>query len=113
LFFSLDEKNQKSSQPKCFFAARGLCPANQVKPRATFFCPASLALAFAQCKIPDALSLRTMPSVLPAFTRSCSADASAKNKILQSLEQSKKAGNGRSGRAAGSFACVVAAIVLT
>ncbi|HTH83397.1 MAG TPA: hypothetical protein VL490_10700 [Mucilaginibacter sp.] len=23
----LDEKNQKSSQPKCFFAARGLCPA--------------------------------------------------------------------------------------
>ncbi len=34
----LDEKNQKSSQPKCFFAAHGLCPAKQVKLRATLFC---------------------------------------------------------------------------
>jgi hypothetical protein len=33
----LDEKNQKSSHPKCFFAALWPCPAKQVKPRATFF----------------------------------------------------------------------------
>jgi hypothetical protein len=36
-FLFLDKKKQKSSQQRGFFAARGLCPANQVKPRAVIF----------------------------------------------------------------------------
>jgi hypothetical protein len=38
-------------------AAPGLCAAKQVKPRATFFCPASLVQCHNFCKIPDALSI--------------------------------------------------------
>ena len=36
-FLFLDKKKQKSSQQRGFFAARGLCPANKVKPRAVIF----------------------------------------------------------------------------
>jgi len=38
-YFVLIQSNQKSSQPKCFFAAHGLRPANQAKPRAAIFLP--------------------------------------------------------------------------
>jgi hypothetical protein len=38
-FLFLDKKKQKSSQQRGFFAAHGLCPANQVKPRAVIFLP--------------------------------------------------------------------------
>jgi hypothetical protein len=49
----LDEKTQKSSQPKCFIAVQ-TPRSKQIKPRATFFCPKfTMALPF--CKIPDAL----------------------------------------------------------
>jgi hypothetical protein len=44
------QSNQTSSHQIGFFAARGLCAANQVKPRATFFCPASLAQCYTSAK---------------------------------------------------------------
>jgi hypothetical protein len=64
-YFCLRHKsNKKSSQEKCFFAAQGLCPANQAKPGLQSFYPASLAFALASVKICYALPLRTRP---PSF----------------------------------------------
>jgi hypothetical protein len=60
LVLFLDEKNQKSSQPKCFFAAQGLCPA----PKEPLWGKAGKTTGYGLlrlrkpqlCKIPDALS---------------------------------------------------------
>jgi len=49
----LIQSNQKSSQQKGFFAARGLCPANQSKPRAAKNCPKAAQ--------PDAAAKFAMP----------------------------------------------------
>src|ERR1700742_4176092 len=101
----LDEKNQKSSQPKCFFAARGHCPAKQVKPQATAFCGCAHCHF---CKIPDALSitqghqfyLLSSEAVRLTF---CIKQHSA---IIKTIKKKRK---GQSGCAAGSLACEVAA----
>jgi hypothetical protein len=47
----LDEKNQKSSQQRGFFAAQGLCPAKQVKPRAAILLPIYRTKATASAKV--------------------------------------------------------------
>jgi hypothetical protein len=63
----------KSSQQKGFFAAHGLCPANRAELRAEIFCPAAPAHYF--CKSSYAPATRQATTVLPAFARSCFADA--------------------------------------
>jgi hypothetical protein len=73
-FLFLDEKKQKSSQQRGFFAARGFCPANQVKPRAVKFCPA-IAPTWPALQQKITMPFRThRPPVLPDFARSLSAD---------------------------------------
>jgi hypothetical protein len=52
----LDEKNQKSSHPGCFFAAQALCAANQLKPKARFFCLLLSRKAHASGKITNAFA---------------------------------------------------------
>ncbi|HTE00157.1 MAG TPA: hypothetical protein VK668_12775 [Mucilaginibacter sp.] len=75
----------KGFQQKCFFAAHGLCPANQAKPGLQTIAPKS--------RIPDATAKFAMPFlrtraaiVLPDFIRSCSADEEKKT-----TKQDKKA----------------------
>jgi hypothetical protein len=60
-FLFLDKKKQKSSQQKGFFAARGLCPANQAKTRAVKFCPAVARSGLRFCKKLLCPSLHTCP----------------------------------------------------
>jgi hypothetical protein len=50
----LDEKNKKSSQTGCFFAAQALCAAKPVKPRARSFCRLLSHKATASGKITNA-----------------------------------------------------------
>jgi hypothetical protein len=57
-----------------FFAALGLCPANQAKPGLQYFGPASLALCPASAKSCYALQPHLATIVLPDFSRSLSAD---------------------------------------
>jgi hypothetical protein len=71
----LIQSNQKSSQQKCFFAAQGLYPANQAKPRAAkpyLHFVRSLPQASDKVRYAPATALPTI--VLPTFARSCSAD---------------------------------------
>jgi hypothetical protein len=69
-FLFLDKKKQKSSQQRGFFAAHGLCPANQVKPRAVIFLPPSLHKAQRFSKKLLCPACAQPSSVLPDFTRS-------------------------------------------
>jgi len=72
----LDQKvTKKSSQPKCFFAAEGLCPANQAKPHTQKFCAlASPAHPIASAKLAFPLQPGMATIVLPDFGRSSLAD---------------------------------------
>jgi hypothetical protein len=72
-FLFLDEKKQKSSQQRGLFTARGLCPANQVKPRAVIFLPCLSHGPTLQQKFTMPLPAHH-PPVLPDFARSFSAD---------------------------------------
>jgi len=64
-----------SSQQKCFFAAQGLCPANQPEPRAAIILPNFVrTLACASAKTCYAPATAPPTIVLPAFARSLSAD---------------------------------------
>jgi hypothetical protein len=79
------KSNQKSSHPGCFFAAQGLCPANQSKPRAASFCAISLKpISLAK----DAMPFAVAPThhVLPFFTQSRPADTSSKGKNIVTKE---------------------------
>jgi hypothetical protein len=76
----LDEKNQKSSQQRGFFAARGLYPAKRVKPRAAKLLPNRSFLA--SQKFANALPSPRAILVLPAFARSLSADGFAQNQYF-------------------------------
>jgi hypothetical protein len=80
-YFVLIQSNQKSSRQKGFFAAPGLCPANQPEPRAGIFCPTAFALAPRFCKIFYALATLKAIIVLPAFARSCFADTGKENLV--------------------------------
>jgi hypothetical protein len=83
-YFVLIQSNQKSSRQKGFFAAPGLCPANRAEPRAGIFCPTSFAHCLRFCKISYAPATHEATIVLPAFARSCFADAGKKKKSCQS-----------------------------
>ncbi|MFD0748759.1 hypothetical protein ACFQZS_01310 [Mucilaginibacter calamicampi] len=88
-FLFLDKKKQKSSQQRGFFAAHGLCPANQVKPRAVKFCPA-VAPTWPTLQQKITMPLPTHgPSVFPAFIRSLSADEFRfNNNLVQTIARS-------------------------
>jgi|GEM_PF-5276443 len=79
LVLFLDKKNQKSSHQKGFFAALGLCPANQVKPRAVIFLPLLSRQPTLQQKFTMPFPAH-LPQVLPAFARSFPADSRIRNK---------------------------------
>jgi hypothetical protein len=74
-YFPLMESNQRSSQQRGFFAAHGLYPANQVKPRAAIFCPAIAPACPRFSKSCYAPAAAQATIVLPDFARSLSADA--------------------------------------
>jgi len=57
--------------------AQGPCPANQAEPRAAIICPASLAQALSSAKLAMPPTAAPPIIVLPAFTRSLSADGRA------------------------------------
>ena len=76
--FCRHKSNQKGFQQKGFFAAQGLCPANQPKPRAAKCCPTSFALAHASANIAMPLPAHMATIVLPDFARSCSADGNGR-----------------------------------
>jgi hypothetical protein len=84
-YFFLIKSNQKSSQQKCFFAARGLSPANRAEPRAAkpylYFVR---SISHASARFANALTAAQATIVLPAFARSCSADGE-KNSCAQSI----------------------------
>jgi hypothetical protein len=61
-------------QQKGFFAARGLCPANQAKPGLQNLAPLAFALCHRFGKYCYALAAAQATIVLPDFIRSCSAD---------------------------------------
>jgi hypothetical protein len=81
-YFCLDTKgSKKSSQQKCFFAALGLCPANQAKPGLLPFHAASLAHSPRFSKKPLCPAITHKATiVLPDFIRSCST-AGGRKKI--------------------------------
>ncbi|RYY36087.1 MAG: hypothetical protein EOP46_07705 [Sphingobacteriaceae bacterium] len=69
----IQKVTKKSSQQKGFFAAQGICPANQPKPGPDLFCPTAHCSRFSKnIKCPTA----ALPlNVLSDFARSCFADA--------------------------------------
>jgi hypothetical protein len=89
----------KSSQQKCFFAAQGLCAANQAKPGLLYFYSA-VATHFGLCasvKICYALPLHKAIIVLPDFTRSCSTDREPHLNPLQRRGLKKSVGTDNKG----------------
>jgi hypothetical protein len=67
----LDEKNQKSSQPRCFFSHTAFAR-DQVKPQAVIFLRLLSRIATLQQKFTMPFPAHS-PSVLPALFRSCAA----------------------------------------
>jgi hypothetical protein len=79
-YFSLMKSNQKSSQQKGFFAARGLYPAKRTEPGLELLPLPSTPHACKNFLCPAA----ALPHiVLPVFARSCSADTLGKTTALR------------------------------
>jgi len=73
----LDEKNQKSSQPRCFFSHKAFAR-DQAKPRAVIFLRLLSHMATLQQKFTMPFPTHR-PSVLPALFRSCAANEFTKH----------------------------------
>jgi len=89
-YFCLDTKDsKKSSQQKGFFAAQGLCAANQAKPGLLYFYPAIAthpAFTLLQKSAMPAITHRAT-IVLPDFARSCSTDR-GRRKLIETRSKS-------------------------
>jgi hypothetical protein len=73
-YFCRHKSNQKGFQRKGFFAALGLCPANQLKPRAAILCPTAFAPATSSQSLLMPFPALVAIIVLPDLIRSWSAD---------------------------------------
>src|ERR1700761_2476805 len=94
--------------------AQGLCPAKQVKPRATLFCGYALSHL---CKISDAPTATQGYQFYLLSPEAVRLTLRDRNNILVTLrkmeKRNEKKRKGLSGCAAGRLACIVAAISLT
>jgi hypothetical protein len=82
--FGAPKVTKSACHQKGFFAARGLYPANQAKPRAAIFCPAVAPCSRRFSKSCYALSRTQSAIVLPGFARSWSDDGKERKNLFKS-----------------------------